>query len=531
MGSKAQGALEYLLLIGGAVLVVAIVIALITGAALVASTGAVCSSKTTYDACSDDGRCIAVQKDRTTEATGPDDFFVCLPSGIRGSLPAECDEDGDCKGAETCETCPWDCGSCQPKETYSSDHLKPLFLDLPTIDPAYEPSDPENRVLLYNRLTQAFDLYYTTYYSSNRNIATEEGSFYYFRQELQALLDMHRATHNDKYIKKARQLALKAIADASANQRTLWWGTKDRGTWPCFLAGVESTGGHGQLNDFQGAAGLMMVASALKQENMDGWQEISDFVESNIVEKWLYYDPDRTPAEFITPSSGSNIAMLSVLDRNRDKRLHFADICLALSELGYDTYPYGEWAQFIFDVYLTEKDEFCEAYPDPVYRDVVPNGWGIYHMEDDTLVWTQLGCSSVLDTSHANRTSWAICHTYGEGMLPADETLNNVIASFKDNIWRIDKLPSFYFNNYIDGKDDDIDGLGPGGIGNVWLGWHRLSAYDAELRDLFVSIAYDLTLGGDNVIGQNKGVTGAPLSLIAWASRLLAEDGQPRLFP
>ena len=69
--------------------------------------------------------------------------------------------------------------------------------------------------------------------------------------------------------------------------------------------------------------------------------------------------------------------------------------------------------------------------------------------------------------------------------------------------------------------------MGPGLKGNIWFGWHRLAAYDDTLKDLYISIAYDLTNGGPNVIGQNKAMKEAQLCFFAWAARLLAENGQP----
>jgi hypothetical protein len=116
-------------------------------------------------------------------------------------------------------------------------------------------------------------------------------------------------------------------------------------------------------------------------------------------------------------------------------------------------------------------------------------------------------------------------------MLPKNITLNNLIVSFKKNIWATQKGP-FYFNNFIDGTDPAYgEGMGPGRKGNVWFGWHRLAAYDNNLRDLFISIAYDLTNGGPNVMGQNKGMTEAPLCLIAWAARLTSTQNNEHLFP
>lgn len=88
MNKKGQGALEYLLLIGGAVLVAAIVIALITG--VPTGTGnpeakARCAAHATYNGCIGDTGftigsttfdCVAKKTDGS-DATGASDFGYC----------------------------------------------------------------------------------------------------------------------------------------------------------------------------------------------------------------------------------------------------------------------------------------------------------------------------------------------------------------------------------------------------------------------------------------------------------------------
>jgi hypothetical protein len=159
----------------------------------------------------------------------------------------------------------------------------------------------------------------------------------------------------------------------------------------------------------------------------------------------------------------------------------------------------------------------------------VPADWGLYHQENGTLIWS-VGLSNyiTLDTSHANRTVWAACQAFEKGLLSKKVTLNNLIVSFKKNIWTAQKEP-FYFNNMIDGTDPPLK-MGPSRAGNVWFGWHRLAAYDETIKELFISIAYDLTNNGANVVGQNKGMEGQ-LCFYAWAARLLSPNGNPKIFP
>lgn len=86
MNTKAQGALEYLLIIGGAVLVGAIVIALITGTAETGDTR--CLTHTTYPSCTADTQCRGL--DQSGNDATAQTFFICKSSGTGGSAPAIC---------------------------------------------------------------------------------------------------------------------------------------------------------------------------------------------------------------------------------------------------------------------------------------------------------------------------------------------------------------------------------------------------------------------------------------------------------
>ncbi len=89
MNIKGQGALEYLLLIGGAVLVAAIVIALVTGIpgttpdpganvrCATHSQFAVCNADTGFTSGSETWNCVAKQIDGLTDATGQADMASC----------------------------------------------------------------------------------------------------------------------------------------------------------------------------------------------------------------------------------------------------------------------------------------------------------------------------------------------------------------------------------------------------------------------------------------------------------------------
>jgi hypothetical protein len=70
-------------------------------------------------------------------------------------------------------------------------------------------------------------------------------------------------------------------------------------------------------------------------------------------------------------------------------------------------------------------------------------------------------------------------------------------------------------------------------VGSIWFGWHRLAAYDQELKDLFVSLAYDLSNGGPNIEDGtlNKIKRMAPECLIAWGARLIRQYDDNIKFP
>jgi hypothetical protein len=412
---------------------------------------------------------------------------------------------------------------------------------LPVLNPTYSPVAVENRPLLLDRLIMAFGRDYAAYYLRNQDRRFNDGmTVYYLQRELQAFIDMYRATGYSAYLDQATNLTLQAIAEATADPRMLIWHGEPRGEWPCFYLDkvYSETGGHNQLCDFQGSAGFLIVARVLQEINLPAWKEIADFVERDVVEKWLYYTPAVTKEHLQGPES--NRYLLAVLNSGRDVREHFACICLDLHKLGYDRYPYRRWAALLVDLYLTPRYDANQVapYQDEV-PDRIPDDWGLYDRTEETYVWLSIPhygfdpnvTTEALDTSHANRTVWLAARACEEGLIGKDVVLS-LTNTLRFRIWTPANGP-FYFTNYADGTDDELNGLDAGRGGNVWFGWHRLAAYDPDLEDLFLSIAYDLTNGGPNLPrgAQNKTMQDAPLCLEAWAARLLSSQGRPRRFP
>jgi hypothetical protein len=422
----------------------------------------------------------------------------------------------------------------------ASESIEPL----PELITQASPLDQVNRPLLLKRLIAAFDLEYAIHIRKNKSKNLSDNmAVYYLRQELQALIDMWRATSKSSYLEQANNRVIKAIADAKSNQRPLLRRNRPRGTWPCFFLkkAEKETGGHNQICDFQGASGFLMVADALKQDGQDGWKDIADFVEGNIVEKWLFYTPSIKHEHFQDPKSKSYL--LTVLNTARDIREHFAVVCMDLHKLGYRKYPYKQWAEFLTNLYLGSRSNLRQSPPETMgLGRQAPRDWGVlpyestggyiwYFIPD----WRRKGKTAVLDTAHANRTVWLAARAYREGLIDK-ASLDRFIKTFNKQVWKPRKNP-FYFTNFVDGSDvaysDPKYGiLPPGYKGHVWFGWHRLAAYDNAVKDLFLSLAYDLTNGGPNMpLSQNKTMENAPLCFYAWAARLLAPDGKPHEFP
>lgn len=417
---------------------------------------------------------------------------------------------------------------------------------LRAINPNLSPLAEQNRPLLFERFVAAFDQKYAAHLDKNKGKTLAEGyAVYYLRQELQALIDMWRATAKISYLEQARRRVLKAIADAESNPQTLLWHNKPRGNWPCFyLKTVQNqTGGHNQICDFQGAEGFLMVADALKQAKQENWRQIADFVEKNIVEKWLFYSPATRPENY--HGENSNMHLLAALDIARDKREHFAVLCMDLDKLGYSRYPYRQWARLLTDLYIGVRTDLTKQPPNaadlgrnsPTDWGVVPQkataGYAWYYIPN----WKLRDKLAVLDTAHANRTVWFAAKAHYEGLIDHTNTrIAGFVNTLKKQVWKPHKS-FFYFANFVDGSDrpylDPEHGeLPPGYKGLLWLGWHRLAAYDDQLKDLFISLAYDLTNGGPNIpLSQNKTMDEAFLCFYAWAVRLLAPQGNPSSFP
>ncbi len=275
-----------------------------------------------------------------------------------------------------------------------------------------------------------------------------------------------------------------------------------------------------------------MVDNALMQAYQIEWEEIAVFVETKIVKQWLFYIPARKAENFSGPKS--NMYLLATLDSARDKREHFATICMDLHKLGYNKFPYKQWADFLTQLYIGTKETANQPSPyNKMLGKLDPKDWGvILNKKTDCLTWQwtiKRFFKAVQDTSHANRTVWLATKAYHEGLIEK-AAIDKFINTFKKQVWAPAK-GTFYFNNIIDGTDSEVQKLGPGRKGNIWFGWHRLSAYDKELEDLFISIAYDLT-GGHNIPNsQNKAMENAPICLLAWAARLISENGNTQLFP
>lgn len=410
---------------------------------------------------------------------------------------------------------------------------------LPALNPAIPPLAAENRRLLLERLVAAFERDYAVHVARNEGRLLCDGmAVYHLQRELQACIDMWRATGNSAYLEQAMSLVLCAVEEARGNPRPLMWHGQSRGERPCFYFDTVAaqTGGHSQLCDFQGGAGFLAVARVLHELDLPESRQIADFVEQDIVGKWLCYNPSIKPEHLTGPESLKYLPV--VLNSCRAVREHFACICLDLHAMGYDSYPYRDWAKLLIDLYLTPRYDPRQLAP---YEDLmperIPRDWGLpVETTADGVVWLSIADldpnnpTGALDTSHANRTAWLAAKAYAEGLVDRS-VLDGLANTLRYRIWAPEKGP-FYFNNYVDGSDFKLGGLDAGRAGNIWFGWHRLAASNRDMEELFLSIAYDLTNGGPNLPdrAQNKTMQEAPLCLEAWAARLLTAS-QTRTFP
>ncbi|MEN6335397.1 MAG: hypothetical protein ABFE01_14195, partial [Phycisphaerales bacterium] len=222
---------------------------------------------------------------------------------------------------------------------------------LPSLNPAFSPLASENRPLLADRLVAAFERDYAVHFPPTEDRVLCDGmTVYHLQRELQACVDMWRATGSLAYLDHAANLSIRAIEEARTNPRPLLWHDEPRGDWPCFYLDTVAadTGGHSQLCDFQGAAGFLMVARALDELDRPASRQIADFVEREIVQKWLYYKPSITRQNLTGPDSGRYL--LTVLNTGRAVREHFACICQDLHALRYDSHPYSDWASLLIQL-------------------------------------------------------------------------------------------------------------------------------------------------------------------------------------
>jgi hypothetical protein len=377
------------------------------------------------------------------------------------------------------------------------------------------PADPQHALRLiesafaglYGRRPDAF----------RRSVLDAEG-VYHLQRELQALVDMWRATGNVRYLETARATALRAIDSAKTHPCPLIWKGIERGTWPCFRDPElqSGTGGHSQLADLQGSVGLLLVATALRAAELGSWEEIAAFVESDVIDKWMRYRAGETPAR-LEPAE-----MIRSINAARDARELMATASLELWKLGLHRFPYEKLARTLVDLYL-----------DPQEPGTAPRDTGTFMLPSrNALVWywRRDGKLAVQDTSHANRTAWLASRAHAAGLID-DRTLELFKNTFKHRIWQPHDGP-FAFANFVDGTNAPVGRLGPNQAGNIWFGWHRLAAHDETLRDLLVALAHTLATDEGKVPpSQNRSGPNARLCLLAWGARLLAENGAPDLHP
>ena len=403
---------------------------------------------------------------------------------------------------------------------------------LAALAPEFRAPSPEGAAALLSELVRAFDLRYARLRDAESTRGPGGGdSVYFLRRRLPALLDMWRATGERRYLAEAHRLTREAIRSAEETPCLLLRRGENRGSWPCFFSEslVGVTGGHSMLLDLQGSAGFLMVARALREAGRPGWQAVSDFVASAVLEKWLIHYPAETRERH--EWEASKRTLISRVNNARDQREHFAAISLDLADLGHTGFPYRDWGEFLIRVYLGSRESLEQRSPlADELGSLLPNDWGVIPTQEGMSIWYWGSGKdkrlAIPDTSHANRTLWLATKAYELALISRPE-LDRFIAVLKFRVWNPGASP-FAFRNFVDGSDDDVGGLTAGRAGNVWFGWHRLAAYDADLRALFVALAVELARGGRRIPqSQNRDMQNAPLCLIAWGARLLSSQGVP----
>ncbi len=411
---------------------------------------------------------------------------------------------------------------------------------LTSLNSTISPLNEDNYPLLFQRLVEAYDIQYSRKKDPLiRNLANDQ-EVYYLRQEIQSLIDMYRATDNQKYIITAYNLVKQSIFQAEKNAKSYIIRGKTYGIWPCFFSKSlkNATNGHSQIADFQASAGFMMVASILHEKNMIGWDKIADFVEHQVLEKYFNYIENSHLQKLNGPDNLNYL--FAVLHTARDKREHFACICMDMHKLGRTRYPYGQWAETISNLYMIPRKDLSQSHPQSKkLGKLVPKEWGLVKRTDTggfQWYWQIRKKLVIQDTSHANRTVWTALKGYESGIVDPN-IVKGLINTFNKQIWK-PGYKTFFFTNYLHGKRTEYlrsSGITspPGFKGLVYFGWHRLAAYDDNIKDIYISMGYDITNGAKNFPEktQNISMENAKICYLAWAARLISENQNQKLFP
>ncbi len=165
------------------------------------------------------------------------------------------------------------------------------------------------------------------------------------------------------------------------------------------------------------------------------YQNILDFTEKNIFEKWL--------------SRGENHLYRS------------------------NTHMFSHWARIGFDLHkITDKSEYADVYEE--FNNRMGNKLNfstgnVKMVVPFTTFWSRKK-NKILDTNHANATVGTIIKMYDESVYYDQETVQGIIALFDKVIWKnTDNYAKF------------IDGSGKG-TGSFSDGWIKLGRYDLNLQ-------------------------------------------------
>jgi hypothetical protein len=298
--------------------------------------------------------------------------------------------------------------------------------------------------------------------------ASGDGNTYYtFQYAFGGTLSMYEATSDPKYLERALTWAETMVSKATIMDNN---GNRN---WPGpWLSPYSATPIAYQLYDLQGSTELARLARIIVMDpllkNSYSSQAIAvyTFVRDQILNKHLFTRRGLHwfQDEVVHTSRNMNDKAALMIRILRDVYLASA----SLGSVDNSTYNYPD---ILVELATGFKGRF-QPYQGGLIWDKGLGDYGPIPPNDVT---------TYIDTSHANRYTFALVDLYDAGIVFTKDDVAGVSALLTNVIWS-QSLTDPRFTNFIDGTNYPALNKTEWGLGQIYSGWVVLAAYNTQVR-------------------------------------------------